>query len=342
MTGKVFYVIFVIIEKNVTLSEDMKFIRIIALLLFFGSLPASAQLPGNLFKMTFSPNWTAQSQYAGYYVAKEKGFFRAEGLEVEILHLPITSSANLVDELEAGRVDIITNHLVASIVKRASGSRMVNVLQTSQNSSLMLVAHSPIMAVMNNPHSKVAVWKTCSEVATMVINDMMKDCTIVPIMQSNSVFYSNAVDAVTATSYNEYYKIMLAEGQVPEENVMRCSNIGYNYPEDGLYVMENFYRKNRKEVEAFCRAVRKGWDYARQYPEQAREIVRIYTRRDKIKTNDYHQLNMLEEVLRQQVNPATGKADYAPVSKELFDEIVTKMLNQKLISCPIKYEDFIR
>jgi len=321
----------------------MKSIRYcIVLFLCLGSIPASAQLAKDLFKMTFSPNWTPQAQYAGYYVAREKGFFRAEGLDVEISHLPTTSSADLADRLADGKVDIITNHLVTSIVRRASGIRLINVLQTSQNSSIMLVAHSPIVTVLNNPHSRIAVWKNCNEVASMVINDMTKHYAVIPILQSISVFYSRAVDAITATSYNEYYRIILAEGAVPGENVLRCSDIGYNYPEDGLFVMEDFYDRHRKEVEAFCRAVRKGWDYARENPEEALEFVKIYTRREKIKTNDFHQQNMLKEILRLQVNPSTGNADYAPVSKELFDEIVMKMLNQKLIPCPIKYEEFIR
>jgi len=307
-----------------------------------GSVSASAQKPEDLVKVTFSPNWNAQSQYAGYYVAKEKGFFRAEGLDVDIVHLPVTSSADLTDELADGKVDIINIHLVTAMVQRASGRRLVNVLQTSQNSSLMFVSHAPVKSVFNDHRSRIAVWKNCSEVASMVINDMMKGCTVVPILQSISVFYSGAVDAVTATSYNEYYKILQAEGIVPEENVFRCSGSVYNYPEDGLYVTESYYKKHKKDVAAFCRAVKKGWDYTREHPDEALEMVRIYTGRDNIKTNGYHQRKMLEEVLRLQVNPATGDADYAPVPEELFDEIVLKMYNQKLIPCQITYRDFIR
>ena len=58
-------------------------IRIIATAVFWMlvcCLPARAQ------KFVFTPQWTAQAQFAGYYVALEKGFYREAGLDVEIVH----------------------------------------------------------------------------------------------------------------------------------------------------------------------------------------------------------------------------------------------------------------
>ena len=44
-------------------------------------------------KIVFTPQWTAQSQFAGYYVAQEKGFYREAGVDVEIVHPSVTQSA---------------------------------------------------------------------------------------------------------------------------------------------------------------------------------------------------------------------------------------------------------
>lgn len=54
----------------------------------------------------FTPQWTAQAQFAGYYVAQEKGFYRDEGLEVQIIHPSVSRSA--MDRIRDGESDATT------------------------------------------------------------------------------------------------------------------------------------------------------------------------------------------------------------------------------------------
>ena len=44
-------------------------------------------------KLVFTPQWSAQAQFAGYYVAQEKGFYKQAGIDVEIVHPSVTQSA---------------------------------------------------------------------------------------------------------------------------------------------------------------------------------------------------------------------------------------------------------
>lgn len=315
-------------------------------LLFFLMVCCAARFPASgaegLFKMTFSTKWTAQAQFAGYYVALEKGFFRDEGLDVEIVHLSQTASGDFIGDLQDGKVDVVLEQLITAVKYRAAGVPLVNILQTSQNSSMMFVSHSPIQEVLESGGCRIGIWKTCGDFPLLVLGDRYRDYDTVPIMTSLSVFYSGAVDVVNATSYNEYYRILLAEGRVPEENVLRFSDIGYNYPEDGLYVTEEYYRLHPKEIDAFRRAVIRGWEYAAGHPEETLGTVLGYVKRCKVKINPYHQKMMLDEVLRLQLNPLTGKADFSPVPEALFNEITDKMTSLKLIKCPITYQDLIR
>ena len=66
-------------------------------LLAFASL-AAAQEAGERF--VFTPQSTAQAQFAGYYVALEQGFYAEEGLDVTIAHPYTTTSA--VDNIREG------------------------------------------------------------------------------------------------------------------------------------------------------------------------------------------------------------------------------------------------
>ncbi|MBQ5531932.1 MAG: ABC transporter substrate-binding protein, partial [Bacteroidales bacterium] len=64
--------------------------KIMVLTLFMSIVATSANGQG---RIVFTPQWTAQAQFAGYYVAQEKGFYREAGIEVEIVHPSLTQSA---------------------------------------------------------------------------------------------------------------------------------------------------------------------------------------------------------------------------------------------------------
>ena len=72
--------------------------------------------PGYAQKITFSPQWSPQSQFAGYYVALEKGYYAEAGLDVSIVHP--TNSYSSINMLKDGTSDIITSELIQAMVQR--------------------------------------------------------------------------------------------------------------------------------------------------------------------------------------------------------------------------------
>ena len=88
--------------------------------------------------MSFLPQWPPQAQFAGYYVAYEKGFYRRHGLEVKILRGGPERPPS--EMLAQGQADFGTMLLAGAIVKRARGLKLVNIAQIVQRSALMLVA----------------------------------------------------------------------------------------------------------------------------------------------------------------------------------------------------------
>ena len=85
-------------------------------------------------EIVFTPQWTAQAQFAGYYAALEKGFYKEAGLKVTIKHpSPSNSSVNMLKE---GKANFITIYLVAALKSVAEGVPMIHLLQTSQNNGV--------------------------------------------------------------------------------------------------------------------------------------------------------------------------------------------------------------
>lgn len=81
-------------------------------------------------EISFLPHWQPQAQFAGYYIALEKGFYEDNGLKVTII--PGGPAQPTIDNLKSGRADFISTFLTTGIESRASGLNMVNIAQLSQ------------------------------------------------------------------------------------------------------------------------------------------------------------------------------------------------------------------
>lgn len=293
--------------------------------------------------ITFMPQWTAQAQFAGYYVALEKGFYSEEGLEVIVDHFGGNASGSVLQQLDKGNVDIITTQLVSALVADGNGEDLVNVLQTSQVNGLMCAARFPVENPSSLNGAKVGRWKAgFADVCDLFCHRNGIELEWIPYVQGINLFVSGAVDAILCYSYSEYLQLLLATGGIPEQNIMRFRDYGFDYPEDGLYVKAGNYKKHKDEIDKFVRASKKGWDYAREHFDEALDITMKYTREFNIITNRTIQRLMLEEVLRLQVNPVTGKADYAPVSRESFEKLYRLLKETGKVSRELKYEEVIR
>lgn len=299
--------------------------------------------------ITFSPTWTPQAQFAGYYAAIEKGFFKSEGVNVRIKHLKVGSKKTPCDMLIDGECDIVCISLLSAIQMRDKGLKLVNVLQTSQNTGLMCVSTHRLSDIKHLNGKTVGTWKTgYREIAEFAFKENNIDIDWIPFLQGVNLFVAKAVDATLGYSYNEYIQLVMAKGNIPKSNCIYFSDIGYNFPEEGIYVTEDYYKKHYNEIVKFVRACKKGWNYCRSNPDDALKIVMKYTRMNNIATNPYHQRLMLKEVLRLQQDYSSAAAHkddistFAPVSKMTFGKAVKQMQKIGLINDEIKYDDMIR
>lgn len=287
-------------------------------------------------KIVFTPQWTSQCQFAGYYVAQEKGYYADAGLEVEIRQ-PSTSKP-AIEYLKSGESQIITMQLAQALCEMGKGAPLVNILQTSQQSSLLLVSRQPVKDIRDLRGKRIGCWKTNFAVTAQAADHILSlQIEWIPFIQNINLFISGAIDGTLATSYNEYYQLLFSGVELNEEKVIRFSRIGYDIPEDGVYVTREFYRKHREMATKFAEASRKGWEWAAAHPEEALDIAVRYIRMQETGTNIVLQKYLLEETLRLLHDPTDGRMTFR-LKPESVDQANRVLLEGGILEKPVSYQ----
>ena len=296
-------------------------------------LPIQAQK-----KFIFTPQWTAQAQFAGYYVAKEKGFYKQAGLDVDIVHPSITQPA--ISRVRNNESQATTLGLCQALEVIDDGIPMVNILQTSMNTSLVLVSRKDVDP-LKQPGMKVGIWSTgFGQLAIcMSIKDHL-NYEWVRFASNVNLFVSGAIDATLVMSYNEYYQLAQAGVKLTERNVYRFSNHDYNVQEDGLYMTRAYYDEHRDEARRFAQASKKGWEWAVAHPDETLDIVMDYVRREHIGTNRVLQKLMLAEVLNLLVDRESKKREYR-LRPDMVKKASQLMVENMMLKNEVKYEQLI-
>ena len=313
--------------------------RTVALItaLFLLLVPARAQHKES--PVVFTPQWTAQAQFAGYYVAQDMGFYREAGVDVVIVHPNASQSAE--DRVRAHQSHATTLQLPQAMLIVGDGVPLVNVLQTSMNCGLMLISRRE-KNPMEQTGAKVGIWRAgYAQIAQCVARVAGLDYHWVNAASMVNLYIAGALDAMVAMSYNEYYQILQAGFAVKENQIYRFSENGFNIQGDGLYFTREYYNANRDKVERFAAASRRGWEYAVSHPEEALEIVMRYVRRNNIATNRTLQRLQLEEVLRLQLDPDTGERAFR-LREDMVGLASDIMLRGGLITRPVTMEELCR
>lgn len=308
-----------------------KFLIVLCLLLL--SLPQTyAQ------QITFSPQWTAQSQFAGYYAALEKGYYAEAGLDVAIVH-PTTSYSSM-SMLQDGTSDIITSELIQAMMISDDKVKLVNLLQTTQHSTLVVISRAKDVDQLSDlAGSRIGTWKVgFSEIPHMIDEEQHLDIEWIKLINSLNLYIAGAIDATLAKTYNEL--ILFSMSGITPGSVLYFSEHGYDFPEDGLYVSEEFYKKNPEKCRLFAEASRKGWEWVRNNREEALEIVMKYVKECNVPTNRYNQKWMLDAILDAQED-VKGSAPSCKLSEDAFNQLNEALLKYGYIAKPIVFERFV-
>lgn len=321
--------------------------RILAVLILAAALPASlsaqrakpTSVPAETLEpFVFSPQWTAQAQFAGYYVAKELGFYEEEGLDVEIVH-PFASQ-DAEERFRQGSSLASTLTLTEALEIVDDGIPLVNILQTSMNSAMLIVSrygNDP----MSLKHPKVIMWRGgFGQIARCMASKEQLDYQWIAAASVVNLFVAGAVDATLAMSYNEYYQLLQTGLVTPGNGLYRFSEHGYNIQEDGVYMTARQYRRNKDKADRFARASRRGWEWAAEHPDETLEIVMDYVQEFRIPTNRVLQQLMLEEILRLQLDPDSGEREFR-LRPDMVRQASVLMFEQGVLKREITYDELV-
>lgn len=225
-------------------------------------VPAIARAQGTQ-KATLRLKWLAQTQFAGFYLAKARGYYEAEGIDLTI---------------NPGGPNLLTENLVASgadtfglsggtdsvFAAREKNLPVVCVGIAHQQTPFFFVsrADGPIRSLQDFRGKTVTTWYTG---ANYVLLGMLAkaglrpgDFTMQPQQVSVSPFVDGQVDVVTATKYNEFYTLMTRMGR-DKLRTFSAEDQGITFPRDTLIVNETTARQRPEMVKGFLRASIKGW-----------------------------------------------------------------------------------
>ena len=108
----------------------------IAMLLAATALSLGAMSANAADKVTLQLKWVTQAQFAGYYVAKEKGYYDEEGLDVDIK--PGGPDIAPAQVIAGGGADVVVDWMPSALATREKGVALVNIAQPFKHSGLML------------------------------------------------------------------------------------------------------------------------------------------------------------------------------------------------------------
>ena len=281
-------------------------------------------------KLTLQLKWVAQSQFAGYYVAKDKGFYEEEGLDVEIK----PGGPDIAPEqvIAGGGADVIVDWMGGALVAREKGVPLVNIAQPFQKAGMEMVcpADGPIKTEADFKGHTLGVWFYGNEYPFFAWMNKLGLSTeggadgVTVLKQSFDVqpLIQKQADCISVMTYNEYWQLIDA-GYKPEDlTVFNYSDMGNDLLEDGLYALEDKLADPafKEDMVKFVRASMKGWNYAMENPDEAAEIVM-----DNGGQDENHQKRMMGEVAKL-IGDGSGV-----LKEDVYDRTAKALLDQKII-----------
>lgn len=242
--------------------------------------------------------WVPQAQFAGYYVALEKGWYAEEGLDVVLR--PGGPDISPVSTVLAGNADFGTSMLADLVVAVEQGQPIISIAQIQQQNGLLLLARrdSGISSPQHFVGKRVGVWVGSWEAqfrALVAQQGLAGKFQEVAQGFSMDAFLAGELDVASAMIYNEYYMV-LASGLSPEMlTIIDYANYGLDFPGDALFTTRMMVDQNPDVCVRFLRASLRGWRYALEHPEEAVDTVLKYDAGGTLTRE--HQLAMLRAII---------------------------------------------
>ncbi|MEO0960338.1 MAG: ABC transporter substrate-binding protein [Pseudomonadota bacterium] len=234
-------------------------------------------------EVTLQLKWVTQAQFAGYYVALDKGFYEEEDLNVTIK--PGGPDIAPAQVLAGGGADVILDWMPSALATREKGLPVVNIAQPFKSSGMMLTClkETGIEKPEDLAGNTLGVWFFGNEYPFLSwmsqlgiatdgseggVTVLKQGFNVDPLLQKQAA-------CISTMTYNEYWQVIDAGISEDELVTFKYEDQGVATLEDGIYVLEDALEDPAfaDKMVRFVRASMKGWKYAEENPDEAAEIV---------------------------------------------------------------------
>ncbi len=241
----------------------------IIIILFLSSISLfSAQ------KVVLQLIWLNQFQFAGYYVAKERGFYKDVGIDVEIKEFNLNTDISTVIQNKKADFAIGRSSL---LIDKINGQDVVALGAIFQQSPLMLLVRddSNINSIDDLKHKRIMLTndaKDAASIMAMLFSNgvTQKDIQILPHTFNLDDLINKNTDAMASYISNE--PIQMADKGLSYK-IFNPKDYGFHFYSDILFTSSEFIKKNPKLTKDFYEATIKGWKYAFDNITQTSELI---------------------------------------------------------------------
>lgn len=297
------------------------------------SAGAPSQAPLTPVKLQIE--WVPQAQFAGFYVALDKGYYRDEGLDVEIL--PGGPEVRSIDQVQNGTAQFGLESPLGMYQARDAGVPIKLIGQFDQKDGFVKITkkESGITSPEQFRGKTVGVWPDEWEFYPLMASvdiDPQVDLTLVQQAFTMDDFLNGNLDVASATLWNEYNVVL--EAGIPAEDltVFNYSDYGFGIPHGALLTTEDYLANNREVAVKFLRASIKGWLDAYEDQKGAIDIVMEVVEGGTEQSAREHQELMLKAMETLQLPEGFDEANFAKPDPAYYDtaiEIINGYLEPK-------------
>ena len=274
--------------------------------------------------LTVQLKWVVQAQFAGYYVAQAKGFYKDAGLNVTLK--PGGPDIDPSQVLAAGGADVITEWMPAALAAREKGVPEVNIAQVFQRSGLELTCRkdSGIRTPADFKGKTLGVWFAGNEYPFLSwmaklgystdggpngVTVLKQGFNVDPLLQKQAA-------CISTMTYNEYWQLIEAGMKPSQLVVFKYQDEGVATLEDGLWTTESRIKDPamRSRLARFVKASMRGWEYAIAHQPEAVNIIMAADTSGALGAP--HQTRQLAEIAKLIEGPGKpGYLDYAAANR---------------------------
>lgn len=305
---------------------------LVCVIIFSGC--AKVEEPAELQEASVQLKWVHQAQFAGNYVAKEKGFYAANGLAVELI--PFSFDDPTIESVVNGKVDFGITSATELIQAREQGHPLVAfaVIYKISPDCAYSLKESGITKPQDFVGKTIGIEPGVSGEGLYYV--MMERLGIdrdnineVYIGYDSTELLDGSTDVSLGYSINEPHQAIEAGYEV---NVMLMAEYGVDVYADVLFATEDTINNKPELVESFLRATLQGWQYAIENEEEAVDYVLKYAT-DRTRSHESYMLHQSVPLVN------TGDSELGMMNKQEWEKAEKILVDQNILKEDIEIEE---